>query len=98
VWRRRDAHVDEFEAESADPLQESLERALIQEPGMQRGRVWAHADLAVVEFRPQQAARLAGESDLVWSPLHRCAPRSPVSITRAASMGGGLADVIIFSG
>jgi hypothetical protein len=32
VWRRHDAHVDEFEAESADPLQESLERALIQQP------------------------------------------------------------------
>jgi hypothetical protein len=35
VWRRRDAHVDELEA--GDPLQESMEGALIQQPSMKRG-------------------------------------------------------------
>jgi hypothetical protein len=96
--RSRDAHVDELEAEAGDPLQESLQGALIYEASMKRGRAGAHADFAVVELRPQQAARLADESDLVWSWLHRSAPRSLLSITRAASMGDGMAGVIIFCG
>ena len=70
MWRGRDAHVDEFEAEAGDPLQQSLQGALVYEPGMKRGGAAAHADFAVVEFRAQQVARLAGEGDLVWSWLH----------------------------
>jgi hypothetical protein len=76
TWRGRDAHVDELEAEAGDPLQESLEGALIYEPGTKCGRARAHADFAVIEFRAQHVACLAGESDLIWSWLHRCAPHS----------------------
>jgi hypothetical protein len=60
-------HFDELEAEASDPLQQSVEGALIEEPGTERGRAWAHADFTVVELRAHYAACLASESDLECS-------------------------------
>ena len=54
-------HVDQLEPEPGDPLQESLEGALIWQLGSQRGGARAHADLAVVEFRAQHPACLHWE-------------------------------------
>jgi hypothetical protein len=42
-----------------------VEGALIGEFAMKRGGVGPHADLAVVEFCPNNGIRLAGESDFV---------------------------------
>jgi hypothetical protein len=65
--RRHDGYVDQFQAEAGDPLYQSVEGALIGDLEMKRGRAGAHADLTVVEFCPEDGARLAGESDLVCS-------------------------------
>ena len=65
--RCHDAYIDQFEAEVGDPLYQSVEGALIWELAMQRGCVGTHADLAVVEFRPNNGIRPADESDLVRS-------------------------------
>jgi hypothetical protein len=63
--RRYHSHVDQLEAQAADPLQESLESALIWQFGPKRRGARAHADFAVVEFRAQGTACLANESDLI---------------------------------
>jgi hypothetical protein len=44
-----------------------VEGALIWELAMKRGRVGADANLAVVEFCPDNGIRLADESDLIDS-------------------------------
>ena len=65
-WRRRyHSHVDQLEAQAVDPLQESLEGALIWQFGPKRRGTRAHTDFAVVEFRAQGTACLANESDLI---------------------------------
>jgi hypothetical protein len=66
AWRR-DAHVDKLEAEAGNPLQQSVQGALIQQSGMKRGCAGAHADVAVVELRADYGTRLAHESDLKHS-------------------------------
>ena len=65
--RCHDADADQFEAEVGDPLDESVEGALIRELAMKRGCVGPHADLAVVEFCPGNGIRLTDESDFVHS-------------------------------
>jgi hypothetical protein len=65
--RRHHTHVDQFESKAGDPLQKSLEGALIWQVGSQGCRARAHADLAVVEFRAQHGTCLANESNLIRS-------------------------------
>jgi hypothetical protein len=65
--RCHDAYADQFEAEVGDPLYESVKGALIGELAMKRGCVGPHADLAVVEFCPDNGIRLTHESDFVHS-------------------------------
>jgi hypothetical protein len=65
--RRYDTHVQQFEAEARDSLQESLQGALIWQFGAKRGRARAHADVAVVERTAQRGTRLSDEGDLVRS-------------------------------
>ena len=54
--RRYHSHVDQLEAQAVDPLQESLEGALIWQFGSKRRGARAHTDFAVVEFRAQGTA------------------------------------------
>ena len=63
----RQAHVEQVESQAGDPLQESLEGALIWYLGAKRGRALAHADVAVVELRAQHGTGLACEGNLVRS-------------------------------
>jgi hypothetical protein len=56
---------DQVESQAGDPLQESLQGALIRYFGAKRGRAQADADVAVVELRAQRGPGLAGEGDLV---------------------------------
>ena len=65
--RCHDRYVDQFEAEAGDPLYQSVEGALIWELAMKRGCVGTYANLAVVEFCPNNGIRLADESDLIRS-------------------------------
>ena len=51
--------VDQFESEADDPLQESLEAALVWQLGSQGCRAGAHADFAVIELRAQHGTCLA---------------------------------------
>jgi hypothetical protein len=60
-------YIDQLESQAGDPLQKSVEGALIWQLGSQRRGARAHADLAVVEFRAQHGTCLAHESDLVRS-------------------------------
>jgi hypothetical protein len=59
--------VDELEFEAGDPLQESLQGALVWQLGSKGGRAWAQADVAVVEFCAQHGTCLTCESDLIRS-------------------------------
>jgi hypothetical protein len=61
------AHVEQVESQAGDPLQESLEGALIWYFGAKRGRAGAHADVAVVELCAQRGTGLASEGDLIRS-------------------------------
>jgi hypothetical protein len=61
------AHVEQVESQARDPLQQSLEGALIGYLDAKRGRAAAHADVAVVELCAQRGTRLAGESNLIRS-------------------------------
>jgi hypothetical protein len=63
----RQAHVEQVESQAGDPLQESLEGALIRYFGAKRGRTGAHAHVAVVELRAQRGTRLASEGNLIRS-------------------------------
>ena len=57
--------MDDFEPQGGDPLHEPGEGGGIWEFGAEGRRGRAYGDLAIVEFRAQYGARLAGESDLV---------------------------------
>jgi hypothetical protein len=59
--------MDELEFEADDPLEESLQGALVWQLGSERCRAGAHADFAVVEFRAQHGTCLTCESDLICS-------------------------------
>jgi hypothetical protein len=63
----RQAHVEQVESQAGDPLQDSLEGALIWYFDAKRGRAGAHADVAVVELRAQRGTRLASEGNLIRS-------------------------------
>jgi hypothetical protein len=86
--------VDQFESEAGDPLQESLQAALVCQLGSQGCRAGAHADFAVVELCAQQGTCPACESDLIRSWLHRFAPRSRQTLTGGVSMPCSPVDVI----
>jgi hypothetical protein len=58
-------YIDQFESQAGDPLQESLEGALIRYFGAKRGRALPYADVAVVELCAQRGTRLAGEGNLI---------------------------------
>jgi hypothetical protein len=60
-------NVDQFEPKAGDPLQEPVQGTLIWQLGAERRAVDAHEDLAVVEFRPQDAARPTDEGYFVCS-------------------------------
>ena len=80
--------VDQFESEGGDPLQESLEAALVWQLGSQGCRAGADADVAVVELCAQHGTCLTCESDLICSWLHQFAPRSQpaLQVVRACPM------------
>jgi hypothetical protein len=59
--------VDQLESEAGEPLQESLQGALIWQLGSKGCRGVAHADVAVVELRAQHGTCLTCESDLIRS-------------------------------
>jgi hypothetical protein len=59
--------MDQFESEAGDPLQESLQGALIWQLGSKGCRAGAHADFAVVELCAQHGTCLTRESDLIRS-------------------------------
>ena len=86
--------VDQFESEAGDPLQESLEAALVGQFGSQGCRAGAHADLAVVELRAQHGTCLTCESDLICSWLHWLGPHRRLTLAGAVSMPCGPVDVI----
>ena len=86
--------MDQFESEAGDPLQESLEAALVWELGSQGCRAWAHADVAVVELCAQQGTCLTCE---VISYVCGCTgsrPRSRQTLTDGVSMPCSPVDVI----
>jgi hypothetical protein len=58
-------HVDDFEPEAGDPLNEPGESRLIGQFGAQSCPPPAYGDIAIVEFRAQGSARLAREGDLI---------------------------------
>jgi hypothetical protein len=64
-WRRHEAEVDHFKPEAGDALHEPGEGCRIWQLGAKGCRARAYGDLAVVEFRAQRGARLAGEGDLI---------------------------------
>jgi hypothetical protein len=59
--------MDELEFEADDPLQESLQGALVWQLGSKGCRAGAHADFAVVELCAQHGTCLTCESDLICS-------------------------------
>jgi hypothetical protein len=62
-------HIDHFKPEAGDPLQQPSEGSLIGQFGAENRGTATYSDFAVIEFRAQCTARLAGERDLVcpWS-------------------------------
>ena len=68
LWRwcgLNEKHVRNFKPQADDALDEPGQRCLIGQLAAQGGRVRAHGDLAVVEFRAGRGAGLAPEGDLV---------------------------------
>jgi hypothetical protein len=59
------AHVNHLKPEAGDPLHEPGKGSLIRQLGTKGGRARAHGELAVLEYRAQRSAGLAGESDLI---------------------------------
>ena len=64
-WRCHEVHVDNFEPEAGDPLNEPGEGRLIGQFGAEGCPPPGYGDIAVVEFRAQGSARLAREGDLI---------------------------------
>jgi len=58
-------HVNDFQPEAGDPLNEPGQGRLIGQLGAEGRHSPAYPDVAVVEFRTQGSARLARESDLI---------------------------------
>jgi hypothetical protein len=64
-WRCHEVHVDDFEPEAGDPLNEPGQGRLIGQFGAEGCHSAAYGDIAIVEFRTQGGTRLARESDLI---------------------------------
>jgi hypothetical protein len=83
-------HVDDFEPQGGDPLHEPGKGGGIREFGTESCRARADADVAVIEFRLQYRARLAGEGDLINKRFHLLPPLNlPVCILPASLAGRG---------
>ena len=65
-WRRQPLHVEHFEPEAGDPLQQPGKCSLVGQLGTKGGRARTRGDLAVVEFRAQRGARRTRERDLIY--------------------------------
>jgi hypothetical protein len=63
--RRHAVHLDDFEPEAGDPLHKPGEGCRVWQLRAKGGGARADGDLAVVEFRAQRGACLAGEGDLI---------------------------------
>jgi hypothetical protein len=66
---RHEVHIDHFKAEAGDPLQQPGEGSPIRQLGAENRGTALPSDFAVIEFRAQGAASLAGERNFVrlWS-------------------------------
>ena len=65
--RSNEMHLDYFEVEADDPLDEPGQRALIWQLSAKGSRACSQGDLAVVELCAHRTARLTRKGDLVCS-------------------------------
>ena len=73
--RRHPVHIEDFQSKAGDPVHEPDQGRLVGQLNAKGRRAGAHDDLAVVEFRAQHPARLAGEGSLISSRLRHVTPR-----------------------
>jgi hypothetical protein len=85
--------VNHFKSQAGDPLHEPGKGGRIGQLGAKGRAARTDGDFAVVEFRTQYRARLAGESDLIGSWLHQGYP-SRSAVPYEVTMPGARACVI----
>ena len=64
------AHVDQFETESPDPFDHSVERGLIRDCHPQRRKAFVGRDLEIIESRKDGPAGFAAEGDHIGRWFH----------------------------